>query len=107
MQVRVIKKIKGMARTVRDLYNRLPTAVRAAWTTAWLTFIGALLAIITGLLPLFADAISTREFDTFYDSLSIAASAAVAAASALAAGIVNGLYRWMRPISNSYVELQD
>ncbi len=92
---------------IRDGYDRIPTPIRAGWTTAWLTFVGVLLTIVTGLLPVLAEAISSGDFAPFYQSLTLAYSAALAAVSALAAGIVNAVYRWLRPIANSYHELGD
>lgn len=87
---------------VREWYKRLPSAIRAAWNTAWIVFVGMMLTILTNLLPAVADLISTRDTEAFYDSLSVAATAAVSAATAFLVAIVNAIYRWLRPVENSY-----
>lgn len=91
-----------MITRIRSAYRRLPSAVRAGWVTAWVTFVGTLLALATSLLPVLADAITTRSFDTFLSSLALSTQAAFSALLALAAGIVNALYRWLRPIEAAY-----
>lgn len=87
---------------VRVFWRKLPTAVRSAWITAWVVFIGSLLTIAVGLLPKLAEAVSSKNFEPFYDSLSLEANAAVSAALAFVSGLINGIYRWVKPIEESY-----
>jgi hypothetical protein len=71
------------------LWRRIPKPIRAGW-------------IATGLLPELATAISSRQFGPFYNSLNIAATAALSAVTAFLAGCVNAIYRWAKPIEESY-----
>jgi ABC-type Fe3+ transport system permease subunit len=95
-----------MFQTIKDkvtqIWRATPRAIRSGWITAWVTFTGVLLTILTGLLPALAEAISTRNFEPFYDSLNLAAAAAVSAVTGFVSGIVNAIYRWLRPIADSY-----
>jgi hypothetical protein len=83
-------------------WRKLPTALRSAWITAWVTFVASLFAIATSLLPKLAEAFTSRNFDPFYDSLGAQANVAVSAALALVAGIINGVFRWVKPIEEAY-----
>jgi hypothetical protein len=89
---------------IRTFWRKLPTALRSAWITAWVTFVASLFAIFTSLLPKLAEAISSRNFDPFYDSLSTEANIAVSAALAFVAGLVNGVFRWVKPIEEAYIK---
>lgn len=87
---------------IKRLWRKTPRAIRSGWITAWVTFTGSVLSIVTGLLPQLANAITTENFGPFYDSLSVGLAAGVSAALALCAGIVNSVYRWARPIEKAY-----
>lgn len=90
---------------LRTQYLRLPSAVRSGWVTGWVAFVGALITIAAGLLPELANAVSSRNFEPFFDRLSIASNAAVSAAFGFVAGCVNTLYRAVRPIARAYPEV--
>ena len=62
----------------------------------WLSVV-TLLAILTGLLATFADALGSGNFSAFYDALSVGYASAVSAATAFLAGLVNALWRWLVP----------
>lgn len=94
--------MKKITTAVKGFWAKIPNAIRSAWITAWITFIGSVLSIVTGLMPRLSDAISTGNFQPFYDSLSLGYTAAVSAVLAFFAGLVNGVYRWLQPIQNSY-----
>lgn len=91
---------------VTAFWAKVPNAIRSGWITAWITFVGSLLSIVTGLLPKLSEAISSGNFDTFYESLSLGLTAVVSASLGFFAGIVNGVYRWLQPIENSYKEVE-
>ncbi len=99
---RIRAAIDDVVARARTIWRRVPPAVRSGWITAWVTFTGTLLTIITGLLPTLADAISSGNFSSFYDALSLGYAAAVSAATAFAAGVVNAVWRWLRPIADAY-----
>lgn len=84
------------------LWRRVPKPLRSGWITAWVTFVSTLLTIGVGLLPKLAEAISSRNFEGFYDSLSLGATAAISAATAFVAGCVNAIYRVLKPIEEAY-----
>lgn len=84
------------------LWRRVPKPIRSGWITAWVTLGATFLSIVTTLLPELANAVSTRDFEPFYDSLSVAATLAVSAVTAFFAGLVNAIYRWLRPIEQAY-----
>lgn len=86
----------------RQAWRRVPTAIRSGWITAWVTFTGTLLTILTGLLPRLAEAISSGNYTGFFDALGLGWAAAVAAATGFVAGLVNAVYRWLVPISTAY-----
>jgi hypothetical protein len=90
--------------SIRSFWRKLPKPVRSAWITAWVTFVAALLTIVTSLLPELANAISEHNFDPFFDRLHTDSATALSAALAFFAGLVNGIYRWLRPIEQSYRE---
>jgi len=83
-------------------WRKLPTAVRSAWITAWVAFTGTLLSILVGLLPVLAEAVSSKNFERFYDSLNLGAAAAISAATGFVSGLINGIYRWIKPIEEAY-----
>lgn len=87
---------------VRVLWRRVPPALRSGWITAWITFTGSLLSILTGLFPLLAESISTGDYAEFFDAVSLASAAAVSAAAAFGAGVLNAVWRWLRPIADAY-----
>ena len=99
---RIRAVIQAAADRARTLWRRVPPSIRSGWITAWITFIGGLVSILTGLLPTLADAISTGNFDTFFDALSLGYAAAVSAALAFLVGLLNTLFRWLRPIADAY-----
>ena len=99
--------LKNLWAKITGAYSKLPNAVRAAWNTAWITFTATFLTILIGLLPALVDAITNRNITTFTDSLSVAATAGTAAVTAFLVGIINGLYRWAKPIEGSYSGLND
>ncbi|MCA1806559.1 MAG: hypothetical protein LC687_01655, partial [Actinobacteria bacterium] len=88
--------------TMRTFWRRVPRAIRSGWITAWVTFTGSLLSILTGLLPQLANAITTKNFEPFYNSLSFGFAAGISAALAFFAGVVNSFYRWLSPIAQAY-----
>lgn len=88
---------------IRALYRSLPGPIRAGWTTAWIMFVGTLFALMTSLLPTLAEAITSRSFGPFLDSLALTSQAAVSAILAFFAGLVNTLYRYWRPVERAYV----
>lgn len=87
---------------IKAFWRRLPKPVRSAWITAWIVFTGALLSIVTNLLPELANAISEHNFEPFFDRLHADSAAALSAALAFVAGLVNGIFRWLRPIEQAY-----
>lgn len=87
---------------IRLFWRKLPTAVRSAWITAWVTFTGALLTILVGLLPELANAISSKNFEPFFDNLNTSATLAISAALGFVSGLVNGIFRWLKPIEEAY-----
>lgn len=87
---------------VRAVWRKIPTALRSGWITAAVTFVGAIATITAGILPLLANAIATRNFEPFFDSLSLASTAAVSAALAFVSGLVNAIWRWFSPIADAY-----
>lgn len=87
---------------VRAVWRRVPKPIRSGWITAWVTFTGTLLTILTGLLPVLANAISERNFEPFYDALGNGAAVAISAATGFVSGCVNAIYRWVRPIEQAY-----
>lgn len=88
---------------LRAAYRRLPSPIRSGWVTAWVTFTGTILALATSLLPTLATAITTRDFAPFLESLALSTQAAFSAVLALAAGVVNAVYRSIRPVERAYV----
>jgi hypothetical protein len=84
------------------LWRRIPKPIRAGWITAVITFASTALTILTSVLPELASAISSRNFTPFYDSLSLASTAILSAVTAFLAGLVNVVYRWLKPIEESY-----
>lgn len=99
---RIRASIDAIVERARTIWRRVPPAIRAGWITAWLTFVGAMLSIVTGLLPRLAESISTGNFDPFFDALSLGYTAAVSASAAFCVGILNTLWRWLRPIADAY-----
>lgn len=89
---------------ITAIWRKIPTAIRSGWITAWVVFTGTLLTIGVGLLPKLAESISTRNFEGFLDSLSLGASAALSAATAFVSGLVNTIYRVLRPIEQAYAQ---
>lgn len=87
---------------ITGVWRSLPKPVRSAWITAWVTFTGTVLTIAVGLLPLLANAISTKDFEPFFDALSSGATLAISAVLGFVSGLVNGIYRWIRPIEQAY-----
>lgn len=83
-------------------WRKVPRAIRSGWITAWVAFVSTLLAIGTNLLPALVELITTHDYARFAEHLSTAATLAVAAVNSLLAGIVNAVYRWLRPIEQSY-----
>lgn len=83
-------------------WRKVPRAVRSGWITAWIVFTGGLLSIVTSLLPTLANAISTKDFAPFFDSLSLAYTASLSLALAFVSGLVNSIYRWLKPIEQAY-----
>lgn len=96
------EKIKRLGRKIQQLWRKTPRAIRSGWITAWATFTGSIVSILTGLLPQLSNAITTENFDPFYNSLSVGLAAGVSAALAFCVGIVNSVYRWARPIEKAY-----
>lgn len=94
--------IRNTADRVRAVWRRIPVALRSGWITAWVTFFGTITAILTGLLPKLAESISSGNFEPFFDALSLGYAAAVSAAAAFGAGVVNAVWRWLRPLSAAY-----
>jgi hypothetical protein len=90
--------------SVVAFWRRIPKPIRSAWITAWVVFTGALLSIVTSLLPELANAISEHNFEPFFDRLHTDSAAALSAALAFVAGLVNGVYRYLKPIEESYKE---
>ena len=97
-----METLKNFWNKIQVTYSKLPNAVRAAWNTAWITFTATFLTILVGLLPALVDAITNRDLTGLADDLSLAATAATAAVTAFLVGVINGLYRWLNPIENSY-----
>lgn len=95
--------MKKIAQTVTDVWRKAPKAIRSGWITAWIAFVSTLLAIGTNLLPALVELVTTHDYAKFAEHLSIAATLAVAAVNSLLAGIVNAVYRWLRPIEQSYL----
>lgn len=87
---------------IKAFWRKIPTAIRSAWITAWVTFTGALLTILTGLLPELANAISSKNFEPFLNSLNTGATLAISAALGFVSGLVNGIFRWLKPIEQAY-----
>lgn len=94
--------IKNAWSWVRTKYSALPGAIRAAWNTAWITFLAMMMTILTDLLGALTDAIGSGSYETFYDQLNLAGSAVVSAATAFLVGVLNAVYRWIRPVEASY-----
>lgn len=86
----------------RVVWRKIPTALRSGWITAAVTFVGALATITVGILPVLANAIASRNFEPFFDSLSLGSTAAVSAALAFVSGLGNTVWRWARPIAAAY-----
>lgn len=84
------------------LWRRVPRAIRSGWVTAWVTFVGSLLTIVTNLFPAILDLITTRSPAAFYEQLSVSVTLAISAVSGLLFGVVNAIYRWIRPIADAY-----
>lgn len=99
--------MKKVIEQVRTIWRKVPKALRSAWITAWVTFVGAMLSIITGLLPVLANAVSTKDFQPFFDSLIVGWTAALSAALGFVAGLVNGIWRALVPIDKAYQTLHD
>lgn len=87
---------------VTTIWRKIPRAIRSAWVTAWVTFTATILSILTGLLPVVANAISTKNWEPVYNSLDLGLAAAISAALGFLSGLVNGIYRWLRPIEEAY-----
>lgn len=87
---------------ITAIWRKIPSAIRSGWVTAWVAFTGTLLTIVTGLLPVLANSISSKNFQPFYDALSTSASLSVSAATGFIAGVVNGIYRFVKPIEQAY-----
>ena len=87
---------------IRAVWLKIPSAIRAGWVTAWVAFTGTLFAIATGLLPVLANAVGSKNFEPFYDALSTSATLALSAASGFLVGLLNAVYRWIKPIERAY-----
>jgi uncharacterized membrane protein len=85
-----------------NFWRKIPRALRSGIITAWVTFVGTLVAILTNLLPDLADAISSGNYEPFYESLKFGSAAAISAVTAFFSGVVNAIYRWIRPIADAY-----
>lgn len=85
-----------------NFWRKIPKALRSGIITAWVVFVGTLFAILTNLLPVLADAISSGNYEPFFDSLKFASAAAISAVTAFFSGLVNALYRWIKPIEDAY-----
>lgn len=83
-------------------WRKVPKPLRSGWITAWVTFTGTALAIVVGILPVLAEAISTGNYQPFFDHLSVAATLAISAATGFFSGLVNAIYRWINPIAQAY-----
>jgi ABC-type antimicrobial peptide transport system permease subunit len=94
--------MKNIIERIRTVWRKIPRAIRSAWITAWVTFVGATLSIITGLLPVLADSISSKNFRPFFDSLNLGWTAALSAALGFVSGLVNGIWRALVPIDKAY-----
>lgn len=94
--------MKQLTEKITAIWRSIPRAIRSGWITAWVTFTGTLLTILTSLLPELANAISTKNFEPFYNGLSNSAALAIAAATGFFSGLVNAVYRWLRPIAQAY-----
>jgi hypothetical protein len=87
---------------IKAFWRKVPKPLRSGWITAWVVFTTALFSLAVGLLPALANAITTKNFEPFYDSLSLATTAGYSAALAFLSGLVNAVYRWIRPIEQAY-----
>lgn len=85
-------------------WRRVPTPLRSGWITAWVTFTATLLSILTSLLPELANAVSEHNFEPFFDRLHADSATALSAALAFVAGVINAVYRYLKPIQESYRE---
>lgn len=91
-----------MKTKLTNFWRKIPKALRSGIITAWVVFVGTLFAILTNLLPLLADAISSGNYEPFYESLKLASAAAISAVTAFFSGLVNAIYRWVKPIEDAY-----
>lgn len=87
---------------IKAIWRKIPKPIRSGWITAWVTFTGSLITIAVGLLPVLANAISTKDFKPFFDALNAGATVAISAALGFVSGLVNAIYRWARPIEQAY-----
>jgi hypothetical protein len=94
--------MKNIAEKITTIWRKIPRAIRSGWITAWVTFTGTLLTILVGLLPQLANAISSKNFEPFFDALSTSSTLAISASLGFVSGLVNALYRWARPIELAY-----
>lgn len=87
---------------LRAFWRKVPKPLRSGWITAWVAFTGTLFTIAVGLLPKLANAISSKNFEPFYDDLNASATLAISAVTGFVSGCVNAIYRWVRPIEQAY-----
>lgn len=84
--------------TIRNWWRKLPPAIRAGITTGWVTFSGAALIAVLGLLDAVREWVEGGIQPDFSQWTRLVAAAAVALASA----VVNTVYRFIRPPALSY-----
>ena len=94
--------MKNIVKKVTAAWRKVPRAIRSGWITAWVAFLSTIVAIGTNLLPALVDLITTHDYAKFAEHLSTSATLSVSAVNAFLAGVVNAIYRWLRPIEQSY-----
>lgn len=92
---------------VRAFWRKVPAPLRAAWVALWVTFTGGLVTIGLNLLPVLANAFTTRNFEPVFDSLSLAATASISLAFGFVGACVNAIYRVIVPVGKAYVTDKD
>jgi hypothetical protein len=83
---------------IRAAWRSLPPAIRSGVITALVTFAGALCVAVLGLLDAVRQWLETGDPIDY----GVATKAAVSAVIALASGVVNAIYRAIRPPALSY-----
>ena len=95
-------KLSIMWMWLYEKYRSLPQAIRAAWNTAWITFVGSMLMILTSVLGSLTEVLGSGNYEAFYDHLSFLATALLSAVFAFLIGVLNALYRFIKPVETSY-----